>query len=168
MKKIMVILLLIMVIIFVEVKDIEAKGNTTENKSDAVYIQQIEEKNKLLIQALDSLGAKSKDEVVYIYAQGVKNRSGPLQYAVMCKELKKDFVKTMEKDKNYAWVTGFSSPWISNYEIIYNKQNKDKSYTVTIKFSWETSSGPYNSSETNINIKEQNGIWCITSIENEY
>ncbi len=68
------------------------------------YINQIEEKNKLFKEALDKFGASSKEEAVILYAEGIKERSGPLQYSVMCKKLKIDFEEKMNEEENYAWL----------------------------------------------------------------
>ena len=142
--------------------------NKLEVKDETVYINQLEEKNKLLIEALDNFGASSKEQAIEIYAEGVKTRSGPKQYSVMCKNLKEDFIKTMEEDENYAWVTGFSSPWVKDYKVIEYKKNKDNSYTVVIKFSWETGGGPFGETNTTLTLVNENEIWCITHIQNDY
>ena len=140
-------------------------ANKLEVKDETVYINQLEEKNKLLIEALDNFGASSKEQAIEIYAEGVKTRSGPKQYSVMCKNLKEDFIKTMEEDENYAWVTGFSSPWVKEYKVVEDKKNKDNSYTVVIKFSWETGGGPFGETNTTLTLVNENEIWCITHIE---
>ena len=36
----------------------------------------------------------------------------------MCDELKKSFKSNMDSNKNYAWVTGVSSPSVSDYKVI--------------------------------------------------
>ena len=143
-------------------------ANKLEVKDETVYINQLEEKNKLLIEALDNFGASSKEQAVNIYAEGVKTRSGPMQYSVMCKNLKEDFIKTMEEDENYAWVTGFSSPWVKDYKVIEDKKNKDNSYTVVIKFSWETGGGPFGETNTTLILVNENEIWCIKDIQHDY
>ncbi|MGL5316540.1 MAG: hypothetical protein ACRC92_25005 [Peptostreptococcaceae bacterium] len=168
MKRNYIILLLTIITLVLGAKYISANENTIGKKDNKVYIQQLEEQNKLLLEALDNFGARSKDEAVQIYAEGVKTRSGPLQYSVMCKEQKEEFMKELKENKNYSWVTGFSSPWVREYKVIYDKKNPDNSYTVTLKFYWETSSGPFNESDTTLTLKEDNGIWCITDIQSEH
>ncbi len=168
MKRNYSVILSLLMVVFMGIKCTYANELSTVKQDDKVYIKQLEEKNKLLLEALDNFGATSKEQAVNIYAEGVKSRSGPLQYSVMCKDEKEKFAKEMKESENYAWVTGFSSPWVKDYKIIYEKQNKDKSYTVTVKFYWETSSGPFNESETTLTVVEENGIWCITDIDNEH
>ena len=74
----------------------------------------------------------------------------------------------MEEEKNYAWVTGFSSPWVKEYKVVEDKKNKDNSYTVVIKFYWETGGGPFGETNTTLRIVKENEIWCITHIQNDY
>lgn len=144
-----------------------SNGQNINDNEEQIYLQQIKQQNKLLIEAIDKFGAKSKDEVISIYAQGIKERNGALQYSVMCPKLKESFKQDMENNQNYSWVTGYSSPWVKDYKVIYEKKNNNCLYTVVIKFYWETSSGPFNESETKISIINKNNRWCITKIENK-
>lgn len=132
-----------------------------------VYTLQLEEKTKLLIEALDEFGATSKNQAINIYAKGVKSRSGPMQYSVMCKKLKLDFAKAMAEDKNYAWVTGVSSPWVKDYRILKIKKINSNEYEATVVFLLETSSGPFGNNKTILTIKQKNNKWCITNIKEE-
>lgn len=130
------------------------------------YINQLEEKNELFKEAIDSFGASSKEEAIKLYAEGVKSRSGPLQYSVMCKELKVKFENEMNKDKNYSWVTGTSSPWVNKYEILkYKYINKD-TYSVIVKFVLNDAKGIIGESYTELEVKKINRIWCISNIRN--
>lgn len=129
-----------------------------------VYINQLEEKNNLFKDALNKFGALSKEEAVDLYAQGVKIRSGALQYSVMCKELKIRFEEEMDKNKNYAWVTGTSSPWVSEYKIYeYRYLGKD-TYSVLVKFILNDAKGAIGKSVVNLEVKKCNNIWCISKI----
>ncbi|MGL5348481.1 MAG: hypothetical protein ACRDA3_14130 [Peptostreptococcaceae bacterium] len=146
---------------------LESNGRNMDNNDEQIYLQQIKEQNKLLIEALDKFGANSKDKVISIYANGIKERSGPLQYSVMCRDLKKKFKQEMNNNNNYSWITGYSSPWVKDYKVLCEKENKDGSYDVTIKFFWETSSGPFNESITRLKIISKNNIWCIVDIQDK-
>ena len=53
--------------------------NSLDNSDKEVYINQLELKNKLFINAIDNFGATSPQEAVILYCEGVKSRSGPLQ-----------------------------------------------------------------------------------------
>lgn len=136
-----------------------------ENKS--VYTLQLEEKSKLLKEALDEFAATSKEQVINIYAKGVKKRSGPMQYSVMSKNLKSQFEKKMIESQNYAWVTGVSSPWVTDYKIMKLQKVSRNEYKVTIAFFLETSSGPYKTEKTLLTINQKNNRWYITDIKEE-
>ncbi|GAA0692228.1 hypothetical protein [Clostridium cadaveris] len=79
-KKVLTILILILTI-FIKINIVQAKDNINDSE---VYINQLEEKNKLFREALDNFGASSIEEAVNLYCEGVEQRSGPLQYSVMC------------------------------------------------------------------------------------
>lgn len=136
--------------------------------SQQVYIDQLKEQNKLLKEALNEFGATTKEEAVRIYAQGVKQRSGALQYSVMCKKLKDKFEKDLNEAKNYAWVTGYSSPWVTKYDIVKTKEiNKDK-YLITIEFILNDSTGVFGKNMTDLEAQKQNGFWCISNINEKF
>ena len=88
-KKSLIIYLILSVIIYIFKPFIVNSLGKSDNE---VYINQLELKNKLLIDAIDKFGATSPQEAVNLYCEGVKLRSGPLQYSVMCDELKVNLV----------------------------------------------------------------------------
>ena len=133
--------------------------------NNEVYIKQLELKNKLFIDAIDNLGATSPQEAVILYCEGVKSRSGPLQYSVMCDELKKSFKANMDYNKNYAWVTGVSSPSVSDYKVINMKKVDSKTYIFKIKFSLEYALKPIGYTYTSLKVEKFDNKWCITNIK---
>lgn len=130
------------------------------------YISQLEEKNKLFKEAMDNFGVINKEQAVKLYAEGIKTRSGPLQYSVMCKQLKCEFENEMNKYQNYAWVTGTSSPWVSEYKVLEYKNIKNNTYSVMIKFTLNDAKGMIEERYTELEVKKINKIWCITNIKN--
>ena len=133
--------------------------------NNEVYIKQLELKNKLFIDAIDNFGATSPQEAVILYCEGVKSRSGPLQYSVMCDELKKSFKTTMDYNKNYAWVTGVSSPSVSEYKVINIKKIDSKTYVFKVKFSLEYALKPIGYTYTLLKVEKFDNKWCITNIK---
>ena len=134
--------------------------------NNEVYIKQLELKNKLFIDAIDNFGATSPQEAVILYCEGVKSRSGPLQYSVMCDELKKSFKSNMDYNKNYAWVTGVSSPSVSDYKLIDIKKIDSKTYVFKVKFSLEYALKPIGYTYTSLKVEKFDNKWCITNIKN--
>lgn len=162
------VIILSFILVFINFSNIFCNENDNIVSDDkSVYTLQIEERSKLLTEALDEFGANSKEQAINIYAKGVKTRSGPLQYSVMCKKLKDEFAKTMEEDENYAWVTGVSSPWVTDYKIMNIEKESSNEYKVTLVFFLETSSGPFGTSKTILTINHKNNKWCITNIQEE-
>ena len=133
--------------------------------NNEVYIKQLELKNKLFIDAIDNFGATSPQEAVILYCEGVKSRSGPLQYSVMCDELKKSFKSNMDSNKNYAWVTGVSSPSVSDYKVINIKKIDSKTYIFKVKFSLEYALKPIGYTYTSLKVEKFDNKWCITNIK---
>ena len=160
--------MLLFILIFSNISTIF--GNENDNvdcEGKDVYTLQIEEKSKLFREAIDEFGATSKEEAINIYAKGVMNRSGPMQYSVLCNKLKNEFAKAMEEDKNYAWVTGVSSPWVKDYKILKIKKESSNEYKATVVFFLETSSGTFANDKTILTLKHKNNKWCITNIKEE-
>jgi len=133
--------------------------------NNEVYIKQLELKNKLFIETIDNFGATSPQEAVILYCEGVKSRSGPLQYSVMCDELKKSFKTNMDFNKNYAWVTGVSSPSVFEYKVINIKKTDSKTYIFKIKFSLEYALKPIGYTYTLLKVEKFDNKWCITNIK---
>jgi hypothetical protein len=79
----------------------------------------------------------------------------------MSNSLKEVFKKEMW---NEYWVTGVSSPWVSDYKIISNKRGFI-AYKITIRFNWATSSGPAGSTVEELTIAKENGKWRIVRIK---
>lgn len=162
-KKVLTILILILTI-FIKINIVHAKDNINDSE---VYINQLEEKNKLFKETLDKFGASSMEEAVSLYCEGVEQRSGPLQYSVMCNILKKDFTDKMETDKNYAWVTGVSSPWVTEYKTLDTKKINNDTYLVTVEFTLNDSKGVFGKNKVELELKSHDEKWCISRIHEE-
>jgi hypothetical protein len=81
--------------------------------------------------AVDELGSGSPEETVKLWANGVRTRNGALQYSVLSKELKIELNKCL---KNTTWLTGDSSPWVENYEIIKSKKIDSITHKAEVSF----------------------------------
>lgn len=130
-----------------------------------VYTQQLQARFELMKKALDKFGPVTPNSAALLWAEGVKTRNGALQYAVLCDNLKKKFEEDMDKDNNYSWVTGVSSPWVTKYEITQAKKLSDEAGEYTVKFYWATSAGESEPSENILTIGVHGNKWCITSVK---
>src|SRR3712207_3307429 len=66
-----------------------------------------------------ALAPQTAQDAALAWAKGVKTRNGALQFAVLSTELRN---KRATEYANLNWVTGASSPWVSNYKISSQKQ----------------------------------------------
>lgn len=79
---------------------------------DTPELESLQRQVKLLHEAV---APATPREAVEKWAEGVKERNGALQYAVLSPELKEQNLSGYE---SWGWVTGASSPWIEHYIII--------------------------------------------------
>ena len=113
---------------------------------------------RLLMESFNHIGACSPEDAALIWAEGLKIRSGALQYAVMSSELKESYEKQLEKSSP-NWVTGISSPWIDSYRIIMSKEE-----SIELIFSTFTSTGPAGDYRALLKIAKEGKFWRITDI----
>lgn len=123
----------------------------------------IKAKADMFQQAIAEFGAISSDDAAFLWAKGVKTRNGALQYAVMDSNLKKIFSENMERDRP-SWVTGVSSPWVENFEIVKSEKEDDSTYYITVRFNLATSTGSAGSYDTCLMIVKDGKYWVIENI----
>lgn len=126
-------------------------------------IDNYEIQSKLLKEAMKEVGVSTPLQAADVWAQGLKKRSAALQYAVMSNKLKIEYEDKL-KDTAPNWVTGISSPWINNYEIVRAKEITPKKYEVEILFSTMTSAGPFGDYNAVLTIQQFGDFWRITNI----
>lgn len=112
-------------------------------------------------QALDEFGAVSPEQVISIWVKAEDTRNGVFHYAVACDELKNKIIKDLGEPRDSFWIIGGSSPWLSRYEIVYNKKLNDLEYEVKIRFFWESSAGSSKPTETTLVIVKNKDRWCV-------
>lgn len=111
-----------------------------------------------------ALAPTTPQETVDRWAEGVKTRNGALQYAVFSPELKK---QKYEEFESCGWITGTSSPWVENYEIIKEAQAPDGSQVYEVKFNAMASTGPAGSYLTKAIVKQYGQHWFIDRLEED-
>ncbi len=125
----------------------------------------LEVKTAMLTAAMDEVGVCSPRDAALLWAKGVKQRNAAMQYAALSGPLKERFSKAWEQTAP-NWVTGVSSPWISEYHIA-DAQQKDGVYTCILEFAAETSTGPAGTHDVKLTVEEDGGLWHITQIEKD-
>ncbi|HWP96741.1 MAG TPA: hypothetical protein VN426_07810 [Syntrophomonadaceae bacterium] len=118
----------------------------------------------------DALAPTTAEGAAYSWAEAVKERNGAWQYAVMDDRLRLQHRKEFESSN---WVTGFSSPWVENYQVIRQTQDDEGNISFKVVFDWYTSSGfAYSNSGTLVVSAFDKGTpnerWLLTSLEYSY
>ncbi len=129
---------------------------------DALRIYKIDpaKKNNMFDEQITGfVSPDSADKAVNMYAQAVKERKGAIQYALFSDALKKAKKSTFEE---LNWVTGVSSPWVTDYQI---KKTGTNSYDII--FHWATSTGKADDSIVKVKTGKIAGqeYWQITEVK---
>ncbi|MFR1709284.1 MAG: hypothetical protein ACLSV2_10310 [Clostridium sp.] len=131
---------------------------------DIQSVSKMEEHIGLAEEALREFGAESGEKAANLWAKGVMTRNGVLQYAVMNKELQQEFKEHLINKNNSSWVTGNSSPWITDYEIVDQTEVSGKVKLYKVKFEVATAKGKEKSAYNTLTIMCNNNKWSISSI----
>ncbi len=101
---------------------------------------------------------KISEQCALAYGQSTKDRNGIGQYVLFSDELKES---TKEKFEGYNWVTGVSSPWISDFTV-----NKIEDLRYEVVFNLSSGAGDEGTANLILNLKKfDDGIFRIISIE---
>lgn len=134
-----------------------------EVKNLQVLNDQLQERANLFEATLELFSMPSPKEVANTWAEGIKTRNGTMQYAVMSNKLKETFKQ--ETEGNPAWVTGVSSPYVTEYKLAGIKNISPIQKDVTVEFHWATATGEEPATESTLSIIKNNGKWSIYTIE---
>ena len=126
-------------------------------------VNQYEMRSKLLMQAMDYVGACEPQKTVNVWAEGLIKRSAAMQYAVMSEKLKKEYAQRLEK-KAPNWVTGISSPWVNDYAVVKTQNPDSDTYLFELRVFTMTSTGPDGEYKTTLTVAREGDFWRITGI----
>lgn len=113
----------------------------------------------------DLYNPKTPDEVAELWAKGIKERNGVFQYAAYNKILKNEFKKLIEG--RGSWVTGFSSPWITDYKIEKEEISPSK-FKYKIIFKATTSAKDSYIWNAVLEISKEDEKWRITNLTKDF
>ncbi|MEL4106124.1 hypothetical protein AAFA46_04680 [Oscillospiraceae bacterium WX1] len=105
--------------------------------------------------AASDTGEKGRLEKATAWAEAVKARDGKGQYNLMTKALQE---KVYNDFAGLNWVTGTSSPWVTDYTV------SEKDGGAAVVFHYATSTGPAGSYEQDLTFKTEDGTLKIDSI----
>lgn len=120
-------------------------------------------RSRLLMEAMDEIGACRPEDAAEIWASGLKKRSAALQYSVMDERLKAEYARQLETSAP-NWVTGISSPWVDSYKIQSARSPDEDTRVFELVFSTATSTGPYRDYRAELTIAREDCYWRITKI----
>lgn len=122
-----------------------------------------EVRSRLLMEAMNDVGACSPGDAAEVWASGLKKRSAALQYAVMDARLKTEYARQLESTAP-NWVTGISSPWVDSYRIVRTECPDADSRVIEMLFSTATSTGPAGDYRAVLHLARDGCFWRITAI----
>ncbi|MGE4214697.1 MAG: stalk domain-containing protein [Anaerotignaceae bacterium] len=125
-----------------------------------------ESKIRLLEEAIGYIGAVTPEKAIDIWSNGLKERSAALQYIVMTESLKESYVKSLEENGYDFWITGVSSPWVENYEVLKINKLSDDSYEYDIQYNTRTSEGSYNFFVT-LKLVKEGDYWKVSEVKGD-
>ena len=139
------------------------KGGEAQAVFSAQNANDCEVKNELLREAMRYVGSCTPEEAAKTWAEGLKQRSAALQYAVMSSMLKEEYARRLEQTSP-NWVTGVSSPWVESYTIEKMMEGSLGGKIAELSFSLLTSAGPAGSYSASLLLTEENGFWRVSGL----
>lgn len=131
------------------------------DQDDKIVIELLRNAIKLFMEAVEEINIDSAEKVAMIWAKGVKNRNGALQYSVLNDSLKAKMLKCLN---NTSWITGSSTPWIEDYKLEDCLEIDKNTYKIIVKFSIISSEVDAGFVKATLILKKENTKWVICSI----
>lgn len=133
------------------------------NPAVAAAMDTYEIRSGLLMNAMDRVGVCAPEDAARLWADGVAGRSAALQYAALSQRLKGEYAAQLEQTFP-NWVTGVSSPWVEQYEIVKSDHPSHGHYTYQLRFFTATSSGPAGTLGACLIVAEEDGFWRVAAL----
>ncbi|MFT9820585.1 hypothetical protein [Lysinibacillus sp. NPDC056185] len=122
-----------------------------------------------LMSFMAGLHVQEPKQAVDLWILGVNNRSGAVQYAMLSPSLQK---QSWGKFEQAHWVTGQSSPWVSNFRLTKVEKLSESKMRYTVKYDLETSYANFGSGQKIITVEKNlepfKEYWFISSITTKY
>nr|WP_304220268.1 hypothetical protein [Fredinandcohnia onubensis] len=118
---------------------------------------------------MTGLQVSEPKQAVELWIFGVKNRSGAIQYAMLSPSLQN---QSRSKFEQTHWITGQSSPWVSNFRLTKVEKLSESRMRYTVKYDIETSYANFGSGQKIITVEKNlepfKENWFISSITTKY
>ncbi|WP_226793200.1 hypothetical protein [Bacillus sp. B1-b2] len=139
------------------------KGKTTPE------VQQLNNLEIQLMSFMNGLMVGEPKQAIELWLLGVNNRSGAVQYAMLSPSLQK---QSRSKFEQIRWVTGQSSPSVSNFRFTNVEKLSESKIRYTVKYDLWASYGNYGGGQKIIvvekNLEPLREYWFISSITTKY
>ncbi|WP_245976804.1 hypothetical protein [Oceanobacillus arenosus] len=150
---------------------VNAKTNDTPSSFEE-KIPEVRQLNPLEIQLMsfmNGLMVGEPKQAVELWILGVNNRSGAVQYAMLSPSLQKQSRRKFEETR---WVTGQSSPSVSNFRFTKVEKLSESKMRYTVKYDLWASYGDFGGGQKIIivekNLEPFREYWFISSIKTKY
>lgn len=118
---------------------------------------------ELLLDAVEKLGVCTPNAALDVFIKSIKDRNGAMMYSILCDSLKKNYLSRLEENSPY-WVTGVSSPWVSQVDIIKETKKRDGSFEYELLVKTLTSAGPDREYKGELTIQRDGDFYKICRI----
>lgn len=139
------------------------------NDSVIAAPKQLNPTESQLMSFMNGLHVVEPKQAVELWIFGVNNRSGSVQHAMLSTSLQK---QSREKFEQTNWVTGQSSPWVSNLRITKVEKLSESKMRYIVKYDLETSYAHFGCWQKVIivekNLKPFREFWFISSITTKF
>ncbi|WP_245639416.1 hypothetical protein [Viridibacillus arvi] len=150
---------------------VNAKTNDTPPSFEEKFTEVVQ-LNPLEIQLMSftaDLHVAEPKQAAELWILGVNNRSGAVQYAMLSPSLQK---QSRRKFEQTHWVTGQSSPWVSNFRFTKVEKLSESRMRYTVKYDLVTSMQILVSGQKIIivekNLEPFREYWFISLITTKY
>ena len=153
-------LFLLMISIGFHLYDYSSYGRISVN---AKKVDRYKVHTELLLEAVEELGVCTPDAAVEVFIKSIQNRNGAMMYTILSDSLKKDYLTRLEENSPY-WVTGVSSPWVSQVDVLKKRERKEGCYEYELLVKTLTSAGPDREFQGELTIQRDKDFYKICRI----
>ncbi len=118
---------------------------------------------ELLLEAIEQLGVCTPEGALKVFEKSIKDRNGAMLYSVLSNYLKKNYLTRLEENSPY-WVTGVSSPWVSQVDVLNKTKKKEGCYEYELLVKTLTSAGGDREYKGEITIQREGDFYKICRI----
>lgn len=136
-----------------------------EEKAVSIITDKSKDPDLLLAKLGEALAKGEAVAAVTAWAEGVRTRNGALQYVMMTPELQ---AKLYEELSAGGWTTGTSSPWVKEFDVMYEETVDPATEKYTVAFTYTDSTGSTSVTKNLVTVKKVGDRWLVANIEKDF